>query len=228
MNSQTMPPPTDVASSMTQKPRFRGVLHQFGAVVATGAGLVLVSVAPSGRASVAVAVFASSLVILFAVSATYHRIHWSARGRTWMRRADHAAIFVLIAGTYTPIVLLGLPAETGNRLLLAVWVVAVLGVLQSLFWVQAPKALVALLAVAAGWTIVPYIGDVRRAYGDEIFALILTGGIVYSIGAIAYAFKRPVLWPAVFGYHEVFHALTLLGAVLHFAAVLGIVGSLGS
>src|SRR5687767_10180688 len=106
------PPAGAAAPGEAQKPRFRGVLHQVAAVVAAGAGLALVSGAPTGRAAAAAAVFAASLVVLFAVSATYHRITWSAGARAWMRRADHAAIFVLIAGTFTPVALLGLPAET--------------------------------------------------------------------------------------------------------------------
>ena len=207
-----------------QKPLLRGVLHTYGAAAAVGAGLVLLSYAPTTRAAIAVAVFVASLVVLFTVSAIYHRVHWSPRGRKWMRRADHASIFVLIAGTYTPIAMLGLPPGTGNRILLTIWVGALLGVLVSLFWIQAPKVLVATLAVAVGWTIVPYMGDVRRAYGDALFGLILAGGVAYSLGAIAYAAKRPALWPEVFGYHELFHALTLLGATLHFIVVRVIMG----
>lgn len=201
----------------------RGVLHQFGAAIAAGAGLVLVTLAPAGRASAAVAVFVASLFVLFTVSATYHRVDWSVPARARMRRADHASIFVLIAGTYTPIAMLGLPRDVGNKLLVAIWSGALLGVLLSLFWVQAPRILVAALAVLVGWTLVPYMGEVRHAYGDGIFGLILAGGIAYSLGAVAYASKRPTLWPAFFGYHELFHLLTLVGATLHFTAVLKIV-----
>ena len=157
------------------------------------------------------------------MSATYHRVTWGPRGYERMRRADHAAIFVLIAGTYTPIAMLGLAPEVGDRLLIAIWSGAALGVLQSLLWVRAPRFVLAGLAVAVGWTLVPYFGDVRQAYGDRIFALILLGGLAYSAGAVAYATKRPALWPATFGYHEIFHALTLVGASLHFAVVLEIV-----
>lgn len=211
---------------MAEKPLLRGVLHTFGAAAAAGAGLVLVSFAPEGRATFAVAVFVASLFVLFTVSATYHRVAWSVGARAWMRRADHAAIFVLIAGTYTPFAVLGLPGETGRRLLVAIWAGAIAGVLQSLFWVHAPKVLVALLAVALGWSVVPYMGEVRRAFGEATFALVLAGGVAYSLGAVAYATKRPVLRPRTFGYHEVFHALTLVGAALHFRAVLQIVRAL--
>lgn len=205
------------------KPRLRGVLHQFAAPGALGAGLVLVSMAPTLRAATAAAVYALSLVVLFTVSATYHRVDWSVRARAWMRRMDHASIFVLIAGTYTPVALIGLPEASGNSLLVAIWCGALLGVLQSLFWVHAPKVLTAVLAVAVGWTLVPYFGDVRRALGAWELGLIFAGGVAYTAGALAYALKRPDLKPGVFGYHEVFHALTLVGAALHFAAVLRLV-----
>jgi hemolysin III len=217
--------PGNTSDAVVTKPLLRGVLHTYAAAAAVGAGLVLLSYAPTTRAAIAVAVFVASLVVLFTVSAIYHRVHWGPLGRKRMRRADHASIFVLIAGTYTPIALLGLPPATGNRLLLMIWVGALVGVLVSLFWIQAPKVLVAILAVAVGWTMVPYMGDVRRAYGDLLLGLILAGGVAYSLGAIAYAAKRPVLWPELFGYHELFHALTLLGATLHFIVVRAIMGA---
>ncbi|MFY0568223.1 PAQR family membrane homeostasis protein TrhA [Archangium lansingense] len=207
------------------KPRMRGVLHQFAAAVALGAGLVLISMAPSERSATAAALFAVSLVTLFTVSATYHRVNWSVPARAWMRRMDHASIFVLIAGTYTPVALIGLPGAAGNNLLLAVWSGALLGVLKSLFWVNAPKAVTAALAVGVGWTLVPYFNEVRRSLGMTELALILMGGVAYTVGAVAYASKRPKLQPEVFGYHEVFHALTIVGAVLHFVAVLLLVRS---
>ena len=208
-----------------EKPRWRGVLHQFAAGVALGAGLVLVSMAPSARSALAAALFAASLVTLFTVSATYHRVNWSVPARAWMRRMDHASIFVLIAGTYTPVALIGLPEAAGNSLLLAVWVGALLGVLKSLFWAHAPKVLTAALAVGVGWTLVPYFREARAALGPTLLALILAGGVAYTAGALAYALQRPNPRPGVFGYHEVFHALTLVGAVLHFTVVLLLVRS---
>lgn len=206
-----------------EKPKLRGMLHQLAAACALGAGGVLVSMAPTARAAAAAALYASSLVVLFAVSATYHRVTWSAPARAWMRRADHASIFVLIAGTYTPIALLGLPGASGVHLLWAIWGGALLGVLQSLFWVSAPKPLTAAIAVAVGWTLVPYLGEARAALGAGQLALVLGGGVAYTLGAVAYALKRPNPRPGVFGYHEVFHALTIVGAVLHFAVVLRLV-----
>jgi hemolysin III len=208
---------------VVEKPKLRGVLHQYAAACALGAGLVLIAVAPTTRAMIAAALYAFSLMTLFTVSATYHRVNWSVSARAWMRRMDHASIFILIAGSYTPIALLGLPEATGNGLLLVTWGGALLGVLQSLFWVHAPKVVTAVLAVGVGWTVTPYFSEVRGALGATEFALILGGGAAYTLGAVAYAAKRPNLWPGVFGYHELFHALTLVGAGLHFAAVLKLV-----
>ncbi|WP_426754031.1 PAQR family membrane homeostasis protein TrhA [Myxococcus sp. Y35] len=211
-----------------EKPRLRGVLHQFAATGALGAGCVLVSMAPTDRAAAAAAVYALSLVALFAVSATYHRVNWSTRGRTWMRRMDHASIFILIAGTYTPVALLGISGAVGNRLLAVIWAGALAGILQSLFWIQAPKVVTAAMAIAVGWTLVPYLDEARQALSGPQLALILAGGVAYTAGALAYALKRPDLRPGVFGYHELFHAMTLVGAGLHFAVVLRLVRAAGA
>lgn len=204
------------------KPTLRGVLHQSAAWLALGAGSVLVAMSSTRRAALAAAVYSLGLVTLFAVSAVYHRVQWSERARAWMRRADHASIFVLIAATYTPIALLGLGGDDGRRLLIMIWSGAAAGVLLSLFWVNAPKALTAAVAVAVGWTIAPYIGEVRRLLGAQLW-VILGGGVAYTLGAIIYAIRKPDPWPRVFGYHEVFHALTIVGAALHFAVIVRIV-----
>jgi len=214
----TNPDPSSIA-----KPVLRGVLHHAAAVFAAGAGSVLVAMSSNLRSAVAAAVYSLSLVTLFAVSAIYHRIQWKAeRTRAYMRRADHASIFVLIAGTYTPVALLGLGGDDGRRLLIMIWIGAIAGVLLSLFWIKAPKAIPAIVAVAIGWMIVPYFDQVRRLLGPVIW-LILAGGIAYTIGAIIYALRRPNPFPRIFGYHEVFHALTIVGASLHFAAIVQIV-----
>ena len=205
------------------KPRLRGVLHQWAAVAALAGGIVLVAMAPSARAALAGGVFALSLFGLFTVSATYHRPTWGPVGRARMRRADHASIFLLIAGTYTPVCLLALPPEEGRTLLVVVWTGAVLGILQSLFWIHAPKVVAAVLALGVGWSIAPWFGTAREALTAAELSLVVAGGIFYSLGALSYAFKRPNPAPAVFGYHEVFHACTLVAAMLHFAAVLSLV-----
>ncbi|MDQ3279994.1 MAG: hemolysin III family protein [Acidobacteriota bacterium] len=204
------------------KPRLRGMLHQEAAWFSLGAGAVLVAMSRTMEAAIAAAVYSASLVVQFAISSVYHRVQWSARARALMRRADHSAIFVLIAGTYTPISLLGLAGPDGRHLLTVVWLGAAAGVALSLFWVNAPKPLVAIVAVALGWTIVPYFDQARRLLGGGTW-LVLAGGVAYTIGAIIYAARRPDPFPRVFGYHEVFHLLTIIGAMLHFAAVLRIV-----
>ncbi|HEY1099177.1 MAG TPA: hemolysin III family protein [Myxococcota bacterium] len=211
------------------KPRLRGVLHQGAAVVAVGIGVFLAVVAPNERAKLAGLGFAASLFTLFTVSATYHRVHWqTAAARAWMRRADHASIFILIAGTYTPVALVGLPEDLGNRLLLIVWAGALLGVLQSLFWIHAPKFVAALIAVALGWSITIYWTEARAALTDVEMLLLFLGGVFYTAGALFYALKRPVLWPKTFGYHELFHAFTLIAAAFHTVGVHSIIMRSGS
>ena len=207
------------------KPALRGVLHQWAAVFALGAGTGLVALAPTRTSCIAVTVYSASLALLFTVSAVYHRFDWPNDVRMWLRRADHASIFLLIGGTYTPVALLGIGGEDARQLLTLVWCGAALGILVSLLWPGAPKFVGAAIAVAVGWTIVPYIGALTRALHPAELWLIVLGGVAYTVGALVYALKRPDPWPRTFGYHEIFHALTLVGAGLHLAAVLSIVRS---
>jgi hemolysin III len=202
------------------KPRWRGVQHQWAAAFAAGAGVTLVALAPTTQARAAAAIYAASLTLLLTVSGIYHGGNWRHAVRMWLRRADHASIFLLIGGTYTPVAMLGLDDVTGRQLLIAIWSGVALGIVVSMFWPGAPKFVSAAIAVAVGWTIVPYLGDLGRALSTVAIWLIAAGGIAYTVGAIVYAVKRPNPWPASFGYHEVFHALTLLGAGLHFAAII--------
>jgi hemolysin III len=201
------------------KPSLRGVLHQWAAVYALGAGTTLVALAPSAEARIAAAIYAASLLLLLAISAVYHRFQWTPRVRTWLRRADHASIFLLIGGSYTPIAMLALGGDIGRHLMVAIWCGVALGVLVSMLWPGAPKWVTAAIAVAVGWTLVPYFGAVGRAMSSIEIWLIALGGAAYTVGALVYATKRPNPWPRTFGYHEIFHALTLVGAGLHFAAM---------
>jgi hemolysin III len=201
------------------KPSLRGVLHQWAAVYALGAGTSLVLLAPSAQARVAAAIYAASLVLLLTISAVYHRFQWTLPTRTWLRRADHASIFLLIGGSYTPIAMLALGGDTGRHLLLAIWCGVALGVMVSMLWPGAPKWVTAAIAVAVGWTMVPYLGAVGRALSTIEIWLVALGGAAYTVGALVYATKRPNPWPRTFGYHEIFHALTLVGAGLHYAAM---------
>ncbi len=201
------------------KPSLRGVLHQWAAVYAVGAGTTLVVLAPSAHARIAASIYAASLVLLLTISAVYHRFQWTPRVRTWLRRADHASIFLLIGGSYTPIAMLALGGDTGRHLMLAIWCGVALGVLVSMLWPGAPKWVTAGIAIAVGWTLVPYFDAVGRAMSVTEISLIALGGTAYTVGALVYATKRPNPWPRTFGYHEIFHALTLVGAGLHFAAM---------
>jgi hemolysin III len=222
--------PESTATSGTAgplKPSLRGVLHQWAAVYALGAGTALVALAPTAYAAIAAAIYAASLTLLLAMSAVYHRFQWSPRVRLWLRRADHASIFLLIGGSYTPIAMLALGGATGRHLLIVIWCGVALGVLVSMLWPGAPKWVSAALAIAVGWTIVPYLGAILPALSTAQLWLIALGGIAYTIGAVVYAAKRPNPWPRDFGYHEIFHVLTLVGAGMHLAAVLLIVRAAG-
>ncbi len=207
------------------KPLLRGVSHQIAAVVALFGWAALALAAGPGRARVAANVYGASLFTLFTVSASYHRPTWARRARLLMRRLDHSAIFLLIAGTYTPFCLL-LPSGTGLPLLAVVWGVAIAGVLQSILWVEAPKPLVAAVYVLLGWVVVPVLPALRSALGGSAIALLLLGGAAYTTGALVYAARRPDPFPRVFGYHEIFHALVVAAAACHFAVVAGAVRAL--
>jgi hemolysin III len=202
----------------TSKPLLRGVSHEIAAGGALAAWIVLALAARSMRGLVAANVYGAALFALFAVSALYHRPTWAPPARALLRRLDHSAIFLLIAGTYTPLCLL-LGDRRGTVLLAVAWTGAVLGMLQSVLWVRAPKPLVAAIAVALGWVVLPIITRIRGAVGAGGVALLLAGGVVYSFGAVVYATRRPDPSPRVFGYHEVFHALVIVAAALHLAVV---------
>lgn len=210
---------TPAAPAPPVKPLLRGVLHHWAAVFALGAGVVLVAMAPTARSAGAAALYALSVVTLFTVSAVYHRPTWTPPRRAFMRRLDHASIFVLIAGTYTPICLLGLPAATGDAVLTRVWAGALLGMLQAIFWVRAPRVVTVALYLLVGWAVVPDARAVGAVLSAGDLALLFGGGVAYTLGALAYAAKRPNPAPGVFGYHEVFHAFTLVACGLHFALI---------
>jgi hemolysin III len=205
------------------RPTLRGVSHQFAFFAALGAGAVLTATAGSARAAVAVAIYAGSLAAMFGISATYHRLARRPRARAIWQRADHAAIFLFIAGTYTPITVLALRTPVGSRLLAMVWGGAALGVIQSLVWPRAPRAIAAALYVALGWSIVACWSDVATAVAPSSLVLLIVGGALYTAGALTYALRRPDPAPRVFGYHEVFHALVIAACVCHFAAVFQLV-----
>lgn len=200
------------------KPLLRGVSHELAAGLALAAWVVLAAGAAGDRARLAAVIYGASLFTLFAVSALYHRPSWSPRARLRMRRLDHAAIFVLIAGTYTPFCLL-LGDGRGRALLALVWGGAAAGTALAVAWPRAPKALSAVVYVALGWVVLPVVPALRAALGGGAVLLLAAGGLVYSLGAVVYAARRPDPFPRVFGYHEVFHALVIVAAVLHLVVV---------
>ena len=207
-------------SSLPSKPRLRGVLHQWACACSLPLGLVLVILAGTARARIAVSVYALSVIGLFGASALYHRINWrSVAARDWMRRLDHSMIFVLIAGSYTPFAMLVLHGPLAIVILVAVWVGAVLGVAFNLVWSDAPTWLRAALYVALGWVALAALPQLGRAIGAGGLLLLGLGGVLYTLGAVVYAAKRPDPVPAVFGYHEVFHTLVIAAAALQCAVI---------
>jgi hemolysin III len=207
-----------------EKPLLRGVSHEVAAAFALVGWVSLVKTAPGPRAALAAAVYGLALTAQFAISALYHRPNWGTRARLLMRRLDHAAIFLLIAGTYTPFCLL-LPG--GGRLLLSlVWSGALAGMVVSVAWPLAPKWLMALLCVGLGWAVVPSLPAFHGAVGSGGLALLGAGGLCYTAGAVIYATRWPNPFPRIFGYHEVFHALVIAAAICHYAAVSGVVRTL--
>jgi hemolysin III len=202
------------------KPRLRGVSHQWAFFVSLITGGVLVIAAPSGRATFAAAVYAVSVAALFGTSALYHRITWASEAaRRWMRRLDHSMIFLLIAGTYTPFALLVLDGTLATVILALVWGGAAAGILLKLVWIDAPKPLIAAVYVILGWVAVAAFPDLIDEIGIGGVAMVAAGGVLYTLGAVVYAIKRPDPVPAVFGYHEVFHALVIAAAALQYAVI---------
>ena len=201
------------------KPRLRGVSHQYAFFVSLACGVALILGASGGRARMAAAIYAAAVSALLGTSALYHRVTWRPRARRWMRRLDHSMIFVLIAGTYTPVALLALRGSLASAILIVVWAGAVGGVVFKLVWLDAPKWLFALVYVALGSVSLAVIGELPAAIGWLGVAGLAAGGLLYTVGAVVYTSGRPDPSPRVFGYHEVFHALVLLAAGLHYAVI---------
>ncbi len=222
-----MPPDATAPSTPAPrvKPLLRGVSHEIAAGVALAGLVALVLLAPGPRARVGALVYGFSLVGLFSVSALYHRPTWGPRARLWMRRLDHSAIFLLIAGTFTPICLF-IGDARAHTMLAVVWAGAGLGILRALLWPTAPRALATGLYLLLGWAAVPLVPAMYRALGPGPLLLLAAGGMLYSVGAVIYATRRPDPFPRVFGYHEIFHALVVAAAGLHFAVAAGAVRAL--
>lgn len=211
--------PQGTELTATVKPRLRGVSHQVAFFVALAVGPALVVAAPTPGVRAAVVVYSASLAALFGCSALLHRGTWSTRVLPWMRRLDHSTIFLFIAGTYTAVCALALPDGQARTILAAVWVGALAGVGISLAWVDAPRWLTAACYLAVGWVAVAALPWLWAALGVGQFILLAAGGLLYSVGAVVYARKRPDPWPELFGFHEVFHALVIAAVLGHLALI---------
>jgi hemolysin III len=201
------------------KPLLRGVLHQGAFFAALAVAPVLIVVADGTRAKAASAVFAASVVLCFGVSALYHRVTWTPHVRLWMRRADHAGVYLLIAGTYTPVALLVLDGAWRPAILAIVWGGAVAAIVLKFAWVAAPKWLAVTIGMALGWVAVVALPQLVTRLQPSAVTLLIIGGLAYSAGALIYARRRPDPVPSVFGYHELFHALTIFAVACQYTAI---------
>jgi hemolysin III len=219
----TGPIPTRLVTAAAElKPRLRGWLHVYAAAlsIATGATLIAVAAAARGGAAGATtAIYAATVTLLFGTSALYHRLTWQPRTLALMKRLDHSMIFVFIAGTYTPIAVLTLGRSAAIAVLVTVWTGALFGVALQTAWPGSPRWISVPCYVALGWVAVFVLPQLVHNAGVAALVLILTGGVVYTLGGVVYALRRPNPVPGVFGFHEVFHACTLLAAVCHYVAI---------
>jgi hemolysin III len=200
-------------------PRLRGWLHAATAPFLLAAGIVLVALSPTATTKVGSSVFVGSALVLLTVSAVYHRGSWSPRVWLFLRRFDHANIFLLIAGSYTPFTLILLRGNHRVLLLSVVWTGALLGVAFRIFWNDAPRWLYTPIYVALGWAAVFFLDDFVDSAQTSVLILMAVGGLLYTLGGIVYGFKRPDPSPRWFGFHEVFHSLTIAALAVHYVGV---------
>lgn len=202
------------------KPRLRGWIHLIATPLALVAGLVAVAQPQELYQRLSVAVFVLCSVILFGASAVYHLGNWSVKIRGVLRRIDHSNIYLLIAGTYTPLAVLLLEPTTRNLLLTIIWAGALLGIAVRQFWISAPRWVYVPIYVVLGWVAIWFLPDFYHAGGSAVVWLVVLGGIMYTLGAVVYALKRPNWFRRTFGFHETFHVCTVIGWSLHFCAIL--------
>jgi hemolysin III len=207
-----------IASAERVKPKLRGVFHELAFYSALGLGFALVLTADDGRPRLAAMVFAASVAGCFGASALYHRPTWSPGVRAWLARLDHAGVYLLIAGTYTPFGLLVMSTDWAVPVLSVVWSGALTAILLKLFWYRTPKWLSASIALALGWVGAAAFSQLLKLELPGLL-LVVAGGLLYSAGAIVYVRRRPDPLPQVLGYHELFHALTVAAAGCQYAAV---------
>lgn len=209
----------DWLANARRRPRFRGVLHQYAFFASLVVGVLLVVGAEGGIPRLSAFVFAASVAAMLGVSALYHRVVWPPAPRRWIRRLDHAAIFLLIAGTYTPFGLVALDGSWRVTVLAIAWTGALAAIVLKVAWIDAPRWVAALVAVCLGWVGVVALPEVHDSVGLTPLMLLGVGGLLYSAGAIIYALRRPDPAPSIFGYHELFHALVVAAAACQYVAV---------
>ena len=225
MNTQDRPRPAHAVSEHVHealdeiKPHLRGWLHAATAPLALAAGIVLVVLSPTGATRFGSAVFAASALALFTASATMHRGRWSPRTMLWLRRLDHSSIFLLIAGSYTPFSLLLLDGAERTTLLTVAWLGAAAGILFRLFWTGAPRWLYTPIYIGLGWAAVFYLPSFYESATPAVITLLAVGGLLYTVGGVVYGFRWPDPSPRWFGFHEVFHTLTIAAFVTHYVGV---------
>jgi hemolysin III len=199
------------------KPKLRGWLHTATSPLALAAGIVLIALSPTLATRVGSAMFAGTALLLFTVSGIYHRGNWSRRTWEILRRFDHANIFLLIAGSYTPFTIILLHGAAQTWLLVLVWSGAVLGVLFRILWIDAPRWLYVPIYVALGWAAIFYAHDFASG-GTDVIVLVAVGGALYTLGGLVYGLKKPDPFPTWFGFHEIFHVFTIAAFVCHYIA----------
>ena len=209
----------DLEEAKRLKPKLRGHSHQAAFFAALGAGLVLVAAAPTPRTTLAAAVYVVTLVLLFGISALYHRPWWGPVPREVFARLDHAMIFIFIAGSYTPFCLLGLSEKTGRFVLITMWVTASILAFTKIVGLKLPRFLMASSYVAMGWFAAWSMPEASRIIGPLATVLLVVGGVLYTVGAVIFWRKAPNPLPGWFGYHEIFHLLVIAAGISHFIAV---------
>jgi len=210
-------------ANVLSSPRARGWIHVYSAGVAVVAGATLVAASwslNSTRAGLATLTYVTATVVMFGVSAIYHRVRWrSVTARKWMMRADHSMIFVFIAATFTPFAVVAMPRDTGLLVLTIVWGGALAGVALKVCWPSSPRWVGVLPYLLLGWVAVAFARTLLDGAGVTATVLLVVGGVLYNIGAVMYALKWPDPWPTTFGHHEFFHACTALAATCHYIAI---------
>jgi hemolysin III len=208
----------DDSSTVRVKPKLRGVFHEAGFYAALAAGAAMVVTAEPGRSRIAAVIFSSCVAVCFGASALYHRPTWTPKVRGWLARLDHAGIYLLIAGSYAPFGLLVLSPGWAVTVLAIVWSGALIAIVMKLCWLRAPKWLSAVNGLVLGWVGVVAFGQLLKLPSPAL-VLIVVSGVLYSTGAVVYALRRPDPLPRVFGYHELFHVLTVLAVAAQYVAV---------